>query len=153
MARFVDITKWFRNIYVNTDHIKKIGYEKGTGLLIELIDGSKEIVPPADTWDVLERLRGRKHITQILPVQEPTYAVYDYRVADDSDAAPSDYYAVPIHYLLLCADGSVHPAWLCSGMFDFADEGSLYIGLYKWDRLADFPGIKVIREDDRDGRK
>lgn len=148
MARFVDITKWFRYIYINTDHIKKIRYEKETGLLIELIDGSKEIVPLEDTWTVLERLRGRNHITQIFPVQEPTYAVYDHRATDASDTAPGDYYGVPIHYLLLCADGSVHPAWLCSGMFDFADASSLYTGLYNWGQLAEFPGIKVIREED-----
>ena len=128
MSRFVDV----RGRYINADLVRSFWRTKDGTLHVELSEDEQEIVPSVQAEHTMKRLTGEDHIVQVFPTVAPVYAVYK----DEEE-----YFTVPVHYLGLCADGSIRGVECCDGWFDTISENGNCEGLYPADQLDQFPGL------------
>ncbi|MDE7261139.1 MAG: hypothetical protein K2N78_03625 [Oscillospiraceae bacterium] len=130
MSRFVE----FDGMYLNTDDIKSYYQDTANRLHVELTDGSEVTTSPRQAVYIMKELSGECHIVQVIPVAEPMYAVYE-------DEQSDSYFAIPVYYLALCADGVIRGADCCDGWFECVSiEHGNCRGLYHRDQLNRFPG-------------
>lgn len=132
--RFIEVN----GAYINADTIKTYYQGMDKRLHIEFTDGTKEFISPSYAVNAMVQLSGRNHVLQVIPATEPLYAVYD-------DEQPNTHFAVPVHYLALCADGEIRGAECCDDWFECVciEHGNCR-GLYALDQLNQFPGIEVV---------
>ena len=133
MSRFVDVN----GIHVNVDFVESFWQAKDGELRVYLRGGDVEKVPPKQAGRVMQQLGGELHIVQVLPAAEPIYAVYR-----NEDAG--GYFANPVHYLALCADGVIRGVEYCDGCLDLADESCNFVGLNPKSQLEQFEGIELL---------
>jgi hypothetical protein len=128
MSRFVDV----RGRYINADLVRSFWQTKDGSLHVELTEDEQEIVPGTQAGYTMSQLMGENYIVQVIPTVAPVYAVYK----DEEE-----YFTIPVHYLALCADGSIRGVECCDGWFDTISENGNCEGLYPEDRLDQFPGL------------
>ena len=134
MSRFIEVN----GALINADTVKGCYQDIEKRLHIEFTDGTKEFISPSYAVYSMVQLSGSNHVVQIIPATEPLYAVYD-------DEQPDTHFAVPIHYLALCADGEIRGAECCDGWFECVGiEGGNCRGLYTVEQLDQFPGIEIV---------
>lgn len=133
MGRFVDVN----GIHINVDFVESFWQAKDGELRVYLHGGDVEKVPPKQAKFVLQRLSGEEHVVQVFPAVAPVYAVY--RNEDEGG-----YFADLVHYLALCADGSIRGVECCDGWFDVINENSNFNGLYPKSQLRQFEGIELL---------
>ena len=133
MGRFVDVN----GIHINVDFVESFWQAKDGELRVYLRGGGIEKVPPKQAGRVMQQLSGELHIVQVLPAAEPVYAVY--RNEDEGG-----YFATPVHYLALCADGAIRGVEYCDGWFDLVDEIGNFVGLNPKRELRQFEGIELL---------
>ena len=133
MGRFVDVN----GVHINVDFVESFWQAKDGELRVYLRGGGVEKVPPKQAGRVMQQLSGELHIVQVLPAAEPVYAVY--RNEDEGG-----YFANPVHYLALCADGAIRGVECCDGWLDIADESSNFVGLNPKSQLGQFEGIELL---------
>lgn len=129
MSRFVNVN----GRYINTDLVRSFHIMED-GTLRAVLFNDFVSVPGSKVEEAIRDLRGENHIVQVFPVVAPVYAVYK-----DGE----DYFADSVHYLALCADGSIRGVECCDGWFDTISESGNYEGLYPENQLAQFPGIET----------
>ena len=136
MSRFVEVN----GEHVSIDTIKSY-YQSADGrLYVQYLDGTESVVSSKVAAYVMERLNGADYIIQVIPVMEPVYAVY-------TDEQPDTYFAEPVHYLALCADGEIRGVEYCDGWFECVSiEHGNCVGLYHKDQLMRFPGVETVEE-------
>ena len=93
MSRFVNVN----GRYINTDLVRSFHIMEDGSLRAVLFNDFVS-VPGSKVEEAIRDLRGENHIVQVFPVVAPVYAVYK-----DGE----DYFADSVHYLALCADGSI----------------------------------------------
>lgn len=140
MGRFIEAN----GLYINTDSIIDYRRTRDKVLHIDLTDGTTENVTADQGADfVMRQLSGQYSIIQILPVAQPLYAVYE-------DEQPNTYFATPIYYMALCADGEIRGVDCSDGWFDLVAFGRCdnCRGLYHRNQLGKFPSIEIEGEED-----
>jgi hypothetical protein len=130
MSRFVDVN----GVRTNVDFVESFWQAKDGELRVYLRAGDVEKVPPKQAGLVLQQLSGEDHVVQVFPAAFPVYAVY--RNEDEGG-----YFADPVYYLALCADGYIRGVECCDGWFDTISESGNCEGLYPEDQLDQFPGL------------
>ena len=128
MSRFVNVN----GRYINAEFVRSFWLTKDGALHVELSENKQEIVPGTQAGYRMKQLTGDGYIVQVFPTVAPAYAVYK----DEEE-----YFADPVHYLALCADGSIRGVECCDGWFDTISENGNCEGLYPADQLDRFPGL------------
>ena len=129
MSRFVEVN----GVYINVDSIKCYYQDTNDRLHIEFADSTEKNFYPNNVEYTMEELSGSGHVVQVIPVTGPMYAVYE-------NKEPGTYFAVPVYYLALCADGEIRSVECYDGKFECGGYGDYYKGLYHKDQLEQFPG-------------
>lgn len=132
MNRFVDIG----GTRTNVDSVSNYWMSKAKSLHLVFTNNEAKTVPHPSAKMVLEDLNGKNHIVQIIPCQFPIYAVW--QEEDNS------HFAVPVHFLGLCADGEMRGLQLFEGYFDIIGDGN-FLGLYYDHQLNIFPNLEKGR--------
>lgn len=133
MSRFVDVN----GVHINVDFVESFWQAKDGELRVYLRGGDVEKVPPKQAGRVMQQLSGELHIVQVLPAAAPVYAVY-------RNEDTGGYFADPVHYLALCADGAIRGVEYCDGWLDLADESCNFVGLNPKSQLGQFEGIELL---------
>ena len=127
MSRFVDI----KGRYINTASVRSFWQTKDGVLHVELPEDERESVPGVQAGYTMKQLMGEDRIVQVIPAVALVYAVYK-----DGE----EYFSEPVHYLALCADGSIRGVECCDGWFDVITESNCE-GLYPENQLNQFRGL------------
>lgn len=130
MARFIEAN----GLYINVDFVKQYWRTKSEKLCIELSNGGTVSVSPSHADYVQAELEGRYYVVELVPVQEPVYAVYDKETGG--------YFAGRIHYIALCADGYIRGVENFGGGFDLLSDGDC-AGVFHRNQLGQFSNIEI----------
>lgn len=126
MSRFVDVI----GKRINMDAVARYWPTANKTIRIEFTNGECENVPFSNF--LLQQLDGEDFVVQIIPVTEPIYYVWQ----DEN----KQYWAFPIHYLGVCANGLVKALVNVGGYFEATLDG---YGIYYECQLDEFPGIQI----------
>lgn len=126
MSRFVDV----RGKRINMDTVAQYWRTPNGTIYIEFTNGESENVPYSDFQ--MEQLDGEDFVVQVVPVTEPIYHVWK-----DED---NQYWATPVHYLGVCADGVVKALDNVGGYFEATIDAD---GIYYKCQLSQYPGIRI----------
>lgn len=126
MNRFVEI----KGKRINMDTIAQYWPIQNDTIYIEFTNGESITVPYSNF--LMEQLDGDDFVTQVIPVTEPLYHVWQ----DENE----QYWATPVHYLGVCANGIVKALDNVGGYFEATLDG---YGIYYKCQLDQYPGIQI----------